>query len=42
MQGIPHYLVDVLELEEEFHIVKFQQMAKLRRIFIPEEKYPFW
>lgn len=28
MQGIPHYLVDVLEPEEEFHIVKFQQMAK--------------
>lgn len=27
MQGIPHYLVDVLEPEEEFHIVKFQQMA---------------
>ena len=28
MQGIPHYLVDALEPEEEFHIVKFQQMAK--------------
>lgn len=43
MQGIPHYLVDVLEPEEEFHIVKFQQMAKKPwRIFIPEEKYPFW
>ena len=28
MKGIPHYLVDVLEPEEEFHIVKFQQMAK--------------
>ena len=28
MQGIPLYLVDVLEPEEEFHIVKFQQMAK--------------
>lgn len=28
MQGIPHHLVDVLEPEEEFHIVKFQQMAK--------------
>lgn len=28
MQGIPHYLVGVLEPEEEFHIVKFQQMAK--------------
>ena len=28
MQGVKHYLVDVLEPEEEFHIVKFQQMAK--------------
>ena len=28
MQGVPHYLVDVLEPEEEFHVVKFQQMAK--------------
>lgn len=28
MQGVPHYLIDVLEPWEEFHIVKFQQMAK--------------
>lgn len=28
MDGVPHYLVDVLEPEEEFHIVKFQEMAK--------------
>ena len=28
MKGVPHYLVDDLEPEEEFHIVKFQQMAK--------------
>lgn len=28
MGGIPHYLVDVLEPSEEFHIVRFQQMAK--------------
>ena len=28
MQGVKHYLVDILEPEEEFHIVKFQQMAK--------------
>ena len=28
MKGVPHYLVDVLEPEEEFRIVKFQQMAK--------------
>lgn len=28
MQGIPHYLIDVLMPDEEFHVVKFQQMAK--------------
>lgn len=28
MDGIPHYLVDVLEPTEEFHVVRFQQMAK--------------
>ena len=28
MQGITHYLIDVLRPDEEFHIVKFQQMAK--------------
>ncbi len=28
MDGIPHYLVDVLEPDDEFHVVKFQQMAK--------------
>ena len=28
MQGIPHYLVDALVPDEEFHIVRFQQMAK--------------
>ena len=28
MQGIKHYLVDELEPEEEFHVVRFQQMAK--------------
>lgn len=28
MQGVPHYLVDVLLPEDEFHIVRFQQMAK--------------
>lgn len=26
--GIPHYLIDVLDPEEEFHVVRFQQMAK--------------
>lgn len=28
MAGVPHYLVDVLEPEEEFNVVRFQQMAK--------------
>lgn len=28
MADIPHYLIDVLEPEEEFHVVRFQQMAK--------------
>lgn len=28
MQGIPHYLIDELEPDEEFHVVRFQQMAK--------------
>lgn len=28
MQGIPHYLVDCLEPEEEFHVVKFCELAK--------------
>ena len=28
MEGVPHYLVDVLDPKEEFHIVKFQEMAK--------------
>lgn len=28
MQGIPHYLIDVLEPEEDFNVVRFQHMAK--------------
>ncbi len=28
MKGVPHYLVDVLHPDEEFHVVRFQQMAK--------------
>ena len=27
MQDIKHYLVDVLEPDDEFHVVRFQQMA---------------
>ncbi|MCR5396531.1 MAG: tRNA (adenosine(37)-N6)-dimethylallyltransferase MiaA [Lachnospiraceae bacterium] len=35
MQGVPHYLVDVLEPKEEFHVARFQSMAKdaLRDIY---------
>lgn len=28
MEGIPHYLIDVLDPKEEFHVVRFQEMAK--------------
>ena len=28
MEGIPHYLVDVLEPDDPFNVVVFQQMAK--------------
>ena len=31
MEGVPHYLIDVLEPEEEFNVVRFQQMAKAKR-----------
>lgn len=28
MQGIRHYLIDALEPDEEFHVVRFQELAK--------------
>lgn len=28
MEGVPHHLVDVLEPEEEFNVVRFQELAK--------------
>ncbi len=28
MQGVPHHLIDVLDPSEEFHVYRFQQMAK--------------
>ena len=28
MDGVPHHLVDILDPSEEFHIVKFQELAK--------------
>ncbi|MDO5539868.1 MAG: tRNA (adenosine(37)-N6)-dimethylallyltransferase MiaA [Eubacteriales bacterium] len=28
MQGVPHYLIDELEPDEEFHVVKFKNMAR--------------
>lgn len=35
MEGVVHYLIDELEPEEEFHVVRFQQMAKaaMERIY---------
>lgn len=27
MEGVPHYLIDVLEPSEEFHVVKFKKLA---------------
>ncbi len=41
MRGIPHYLIDVLEPEEEFNVVRFQSMAKeaLTQIY-QEDKLP--
>ncbi len=29
MQGVKHYLIDVLDPEDEFHVVRFQEMAKV-------------
>ena len=28
MQGVPHYLIDEFEPDEEFHVVRFQEYAK--------------
>lgn len=28
MQGVPHYLIDILEPAEDFHVVRFQSLAK--------------
>ena len=35
MEGVPHYLIDELEPDEEFNVVKFQQLAKqyIQRIY---------
>ena len=35
MDGVPHYIIDVLEPQESFNVVTFQQMAKeaLREIY---------
>lgn len=36
MDGVSHYLVDVLKPEEEFHVVRFQEMAKeaMEKIYV--------
>ena len=41
MEGVPHYLIDVLEPSEEFHVVRFQKMAKeaMEKIY-SKEKIP--
>ena len=41
MEGVPHYLIDVLEPSEEFHVVRFQEMAKeaMEKIY-SKEKIP--
>ena len=31
MQGVPHFLIDELQPDEEFHVVRFQQLAKKYR-----------
>ena len=28
MHGVPHYLIDILEPQEEFHVVRFQELAR--------------
>ncbi|MDE7287821.1 MAG: tRNA (adenosine(37)-N6)-dimethylallyltransferase MiaA, partial [Lachnospiraceae bacterium] len=28
MEGVPHHLIDILEPDEEFHVFRFQEMAK--------------
>lgn len=28
MQGVPHFMIDILDPREEFHVVKFQELAK--------------
>lgn len=35
MEGVPHYLIDELNPDDEFHVVRFQQMAKaaMRNIY---------
>ena len=43
MQGVPHYLVDELTPEDEFHIVRFQQMQRMPwKRFTPGDIFPFW
>ena len=39
MQGVDHYLIDVLDPEDEFHVVRFQEMAKaaLKEIYAKEQ-----
>ena len=38
MEGVPHYLIDVLEPSEEFHVVRFQNRYTYRKRSIRKER----
>ena len=42
MQGVPHHLIDVLDPEDEFHVVRFQEDGKRQpcRRFMTKEQIP--
>lgn len=44
MQGVPHYLVDELMPEDEFHIVRFSTDGQRMpwKKFTPGDIFPFW
>ena len=40
MEGVPHHLIDVLDPEDEFHVVLFQKLAKeAMEDHLPERSY---
>lgn len=43
MEGIPHYLVDILEPTQDFNVVLFRNMQKMPwRRSMPKARYRFW